>query len=179
MQEVWKDIPGYEGLYQASSMGRIRSVEGKVTHSTMHGVRHWHSRILKQKQTKDKCFRVTLWKDKTPKGWLVHRLVAMAFLGLPPEEKYTVNHKDGNRENNCVDNLEWLSLADNIRHGFDNGLYPKKEIVLQKDGERFRFSSYAEASRFLGRNQGYVSNSIKRNGTIKDKDGLRYEVISA
>ena len=179
MQEVWKDIPDYEGLYQASSMGRIRSVEGKVTHSTRHGVRHWHSRILKQKySTKDKSFRVMLWKDKTPKTWLVHRLVAMAFLGVP-EESLTVNHKDGNRGNNCIDNLEWLSLSDNIRHGFNTGLYPLKNIALSKDGERFDFPSYASASKFLGRNKGYVSGCIKAGRTIKDKDGLRYEVISA
>lgn len=177
MQEEWRDIPNYEGLYQASSKGRIRSVEGKVTYSVRHGVRHWNSRILKQKQTKDKCCRVTLWRDKKPKDWLVHRLVAMAFLGVP-SEALTVNHIDGNRENNNVENLEWLSLADNIRHGFANGLYPTKKVVLNRDGDMFEFSSYLEASRFLGRNDGYVSNAIKNNRAIKDSVGLVYEIIS-
>ena len=102
MQEIWKDIPDYEGIYQASTLGNIRTVEGKTTFSVRHGERHWKSRILKGRGDNYKTGRrVSLWKDKKCKDWLVARLVAITFLGKP-ETNLTVNHKDGNRLNNKI-----------------------------------------------------------------------------
>ena len=77
--EVWKDIPGYEDIYQASNYGRIRSSEGKTTYSRKHGVRHWKSRVLKLKVDNQFSKRVSLWKDGKQKDFLVHRLVAATF----------------------------------------------------------------------------------------------------
>ena len=181
MQEIWKDIPGYEGFYQASNIGRIRSVDRLAPNKKYgeNGKRRWKGVVLKAKRTADNCDRVTLWKCGKGKDWLTYRLVAMAFLGMPPNEKYTINHKDGNRLNNKVENLEWMTLADNIRHGYENGLYPKKEIALKRGGEVFNFSSYTEASTFLGRNKGYICICLKNSRAIKDKDGLLYEVVNA
>ena len=129
MQELWKDIPGYEGLYQASNLGRIRTVEGKVTYSTRHGVRHWHSRILKQKwQKRVRCeaghkdARVQLYKDKHGKTYLVARLVALAWVD-GYQEGLTVNHIDCDPSNNKASNLEWTTLSENIRKGFKAGAY--------------------------------------------------------
>ena len=131
MQELWKDIPGYEGLYQASNMGQIRSVEGKVTHSVRHGERHWHSRILKQKwEKRNRCAaghrdaRVQLYKGKQSKTYLVARLVAMAWCD-GYKEGLTVNHIDCDPSNNKASNLEWITKADNIRKGFRDGAYDK------------------------------------------------------
>lgn len=162
--EEWKDIAGYEGIYEASTLGRIRTKEGKTTFTERHGVRHWESRMLKYRgSNKVTGNRVSLWKNGASKDWLVARLVAFTFLGIP-ETKLTVNHKDGNRFNNKIDNLEWLSLSDNIRHGFDTGLYPTVSVsILEKSTlSTFRFKSLADADRFLNRSIGYMSGRIKR-----------------
>ena len=125
--EQWKDIPGFEGLYQASNLGRIRTAEGKTTSSARFPVRVWKQRIIKPKATKNKkgrCdLRVDLWKGKEHKTWLVSRLVALTWCeGY--QDGWTVNHINGDHLDNRAENLEWLSLGDNIRHGFATGLYP-------------------------------------------------------
>lgn len=174
--EIWKDIPNYEGIYQASSEGEIRSVEGKTTYSKLRGERRWKSRILKGRGNNLVTGkRVNLWKDGKCKEWLVARLVAITFLGNPPEG-YTVNHKDGNRLNNCIENLEWLSRADNIRHGFNTGLYKniQNAITLCDDKNTYNFNSHSEASRFLGRSNGYVNNALKHKRQIKDMNNRCY-----
>ena len=173
--EVWKDIKGYEG-YQVSTEGRIRTY-GKTTYTEKHGTRHWKDRILKQKNAQDNAMRVELWKDGKHKTVLVHRIVALTFLGEPPKENMTVNHKDGNRRNNHIENLEWLSLADNIRHGFRTGLYHSNQkpcCLIDETGNKFEFVSLAEANRFLGKSSSYISSSIARNFTIRDKQGNMY-----
>lgn len=174
-KEVWKDIPGYEGLYQASTLGNIRTVEGKITSSKRYAVRRWKSRILKGRGDNPKTGkRVFLWKDGKAKDWLVARLVALTFLGTPPDG-YTVNHIDGNRMNNAVDNLEWLSLADNIRHGFATGLYPQKAVKLtSEDGTIHTFRSMSEGDRFLNRRHGYISEILKKGRFAKDSAGNEY-----
>lgn len=172
--EVWKDIPEYEGIYQASTLGNIRTVEGKITRNKRYSSRRWKSRILKGRgdhYTTGK--RVSLWKNGKVKDWLVARLVAITFLGVPPEG-YTVNHIDGNRLNNCIDNLEWLSLADNIRHGFATGLYPTKQVTLQREDKLLEFMSMSECDKFLRRAKGYTSNSLKKRSTLFDADGNKY-----
>lgn len=174
--EVWKDIPGYEGIYQASSFGRIRTTEGKTTSNKRYETRRWKSRILKGRgDSYATGKRVSLWKDGKAKDWLVARLVAMTFHGQPPAG-FTVNHKDGNRMNNNVDNLEWLSLRENIRHGFETGLYPTKPVTLIRNGISVNFASMAKCDRFLGRRVGYTSNSLHDRNTVYDADGNEYQV---
>ena len=124
--ETWRDIPEYEGLYEASTLGRIRTKAGKTTHTQRHGVRHWKQRVLKQKLCRNKKgridARVELWKNGAHHTFLVSRLVAMAWVdGYSPE--LTVNHRDGNPLNNRIENLEWLTFSANIKHGFESGLY--------------------------------------------------------
>ena len=120
--EIWKDIPGYEGYYQASNKGRIKSI---LFQSNIHNKKYQREKIMKPKKSKDNCTRVELWKDGKHKTQLVYRLVALTFLGEPPKDKTTVNHKDGNRLNNNIENLEWCSLKENIQHGFRTGLFDK------------------------------------------------------
>ena len=78
--EEWKEIPGYEKLYEASTYGNIRTCEGKVTRTERHGERLWKQRVLKQKTDKGGYKRVSLWKDGRGKTHLVHRLVSSTFL---------------------------------------------------------------------------------------------------
>lgn len=177
--EEWKDVYGFDG-YQVSSLGRVRTYN-KITISNLHGERHWKDRILKQKiSKKDNCSRVELWKNGKHFTVLVHRLVAKAFLGIPTNEDMNVNHKDGNRQNNTVENLEWLSRADNIRHGFVNGFYHSQKpcVLVDKNSKEIAFRSLSEASNYLNRSNGYVSNCVK-NGrfTVSNTNGLFYTVI--
>lgn len=108
MEEIWKDVVGYEGLYEVSNQGQVRS--------------HHPS----PRKKKGECLRpgnlrgyriVILCKDKARHTALVHRIVAIAFLGAPPNvHRPTVNHKNLDKADNRVENLEWLSHADNNRH---------------------------------------------------------------
>jgi hypothetical protein len=176
--EVWKDIPGYEGLYQASSEGRIRTAEGKTTSNARYSKRVWKSRVLKGRgDNRATGKRASLWKDGKVKDCLIARLVAITFLGYPPDG-YTVNHIDGNRFNNAVSNLEWLSLADNIRHGFATGLYAKsqKAVRLKNANTLYVFPSMSEASRFLGRNNGYVSECYLKGKNAISTDGVSFAI---
>lgn len=167
MKEIWKDIKDYEGIYQASNLGRIRTVEGKTTYSERHGIRRWKSKILKYKGYTPKTgYRVSLWKDKKNKDFLVARLVAFTFLNGDINDRWqTVNHKNGDRMDNRLENLEIISLKENIRHGFKTGLYSNvKPIILidKKTKEEKYFYSSSEASRFLNMNHSYIHNKIKK-----------------
>lgn len=172
LKEEWKDIPGFEGLYQASALGRIKAVEGKVTYSARHGKRIWKERILKYRGMPKHGHRVALYKNKQCYDFSVARLIGMTFLGVPEDEKMTINHMDGNRLNNRIENLEWLSLRDNVRHAFENDLMSSaKKIILYDNGKKKEFYSMAAASRHLGKVNGYVSNQIKRGRTLRGRDG--------
>ena len=131
-KENWKPIPCYEDSYEASSLGRIRTKEGKTTYTQKHGIRHWKQKILQYKCKNGDIktgYRVDLWKDGKPKTILVARLVASTFIENQLfNNKMTVNHIDGNRLNNKVENLEWCSLKENIQKAFENNLYPQKNI---------------------------------------------------
>lgn len=110
MQEIWKDIPGYEGLYQVSNQGNIKSFVKSTKHQNQ-------SHLLKQHVNNSGYFYVQLYIDKGKrKHFLVHKLVAMAFLENPNNYP-CVNHKDENKLNNCVDNLEYCTYQYNNAYG--------------------------------------------------------------
>lgn len=124
--EVWKDIPGYEGLYQASNLGRVRSAPGKTTSNKRYACRIWRSRVMKQKFTPNKNgrtdARVILWKDGNKRTWLVSRLVGLTWCD-GYTEGMTINHINGNPLDNRAINLEWVTLSENIKKGFELGLF--------------------------------------------------------
>jgi hypothetical protein len=164
--ELWKDIPGYEGLYQASNQGRVRTHPDKVTQSARFPERHWKVRILKSRGNSYQTGkRASLWKDGKCREWLQARLIAMTWCDGFSEE-LTVNHIDGNRMNNHPSNLEWVTLKENIRHGFRTGLFRKNQIKVSLTdiltGSVHSFDSMSEASRFLGKNNKYVFLCHKR-----------------
>ena len=180
--EKWKDIPGYEGIYQASTLGNIRTCEGKTTFTERHGVRHWKQRVLKQKltvNTKGRTdARIILWKGGREKTWLVARLIALTWCdGF--QDGFTVNHINGNPLDNSAENLEWVSLRENIKKGFADGLYRKKQIpvMLVNEHMHFEFDSFADADRFLGHSEGYISNALKRNRPVYGVYGTQYQVL--
>lgn len=109
--EIWKDVVGYEGLYQVSTNGRVRSV-GRVN---SYG-RRQKERIRRPTLNKNGYLYVCLRRDSESKNKLVHRMVAEAFIENPDGLR-TVNHKNEVKTDNRADNLEWMSLADNLRYG--------------------------------------------------------------
>lgn len=90
----------------------------------------------------------------------------------------TVNHKDGNRLNNCIDNLEWVTREENIKYGFKHNQYPQKSITIYStlDNQEYFFRSLSQASIFLGKNKGYLSNCIKNNKKIYNKNNIEYKI---
>lgn len=126
IKEIWKDIKGYEGLYQASNLGNIKS----------------KNRILKQIKRKDGYYFVNLSKNSKVKPTKVHRIIAETF--IENKNNYNIiNHKDNNKENNCVENLEWCTQSHNIKEAYKCGARkpirligknnPKSKGVIQYD----------------------------------------------
>ena len=112
--EIWKDIEGYEGLYQVSNLGRVQSLYGK-------------GRILKQSNS-TVYPHVSLSKNGQSTTFSVHRLVGLAFVPNP-ENKPEINHKDGDKNNNVASNLEWITASENQKHSVSIGLKASGEQV--------------------------------------------------
>lgn len=122
--EEWKAIDGFLGLYEVSNLGRVRSLDRIVP--TTRGQRHFHSYILSQTTDKKGYKTVLLCKDGKQRTKKVHRLVAQAFIPNNDLLKQ-VNHKDGNKSNNNVANLEWCDNSYNQKHAYGLGLnLPRK-----------------------------------------------------
>lgn len=119
--EVWKDIPGYYGYYQVSNIGRVRSCDRKVFIPNYGrwctpSYKFYRGEIKKLKYNNNGYLRVQLYKNNKEKSWLVHRLVAIAFIPNPynlPE----VNHKNEMKTDNRVENLEWTDHRTNCHYG--------------------------------------------------------------
>lgn len=121
MNEIWKDIKGYEGLYKVSNHGRVRAM--KKTVKTNGVVRVLKEKILKFSICRLGYSKHVLYKGKgTRKEFKTHRLVAIAFI-KNPKNKPCVNHKDGDKENNYFWNLEWCTRSENSIHAYENGLH--------------------------------------------------------
>ena len=161
MQEIWKDVKGYEGLYQVSNLGNVRSLNHHVMNNGIMQLRK--GKILKPNINSWGYLGILLYKDGKSKRFQVHRLVAIAFIKNHLNKK-EVNHIDGNKLNNNASNLEWCTRSENMKHSFLLGLEKppmkgrcgklnsKSKPVIQYDinGNYIReFESAGEASRFL------------------------------
>lgn len=127
MEEIWRDIVDYEGLYQVSNLGRVRSLDRyvKTTPNGIETTRLHKGKILTPKI--NRYAQVALSKNGVPSYHYIHRLVAIAFIPNP-DNKPEVNHINGlEKLNNCVDNLEWATRKENEQHKHANGLYVSTE----------------------------------------------------
>ena len=157
--EEWRDIKGWEGLYQVSNLGNVKSLERKVWNGR--GYYKTTERILKSFDNGYGYLQVILRKGEKSKTCYVHRLVACAFIpnpqGLPD-----VNHKDENKENNCVENLEYCTKAYNNNYGTRTEKTIKPVYGINKtSGLIVEFSSIMEAERALGINNSHIVKCCK------------------
>ena len=138
---IWKPIVGYEGYYEVNNNGEVRSLKREITLPNGNK-RTIPARILKPKKNGIGYLFYTLSKGGIPKTVYVHRAVADAFL-INPENKLEVNHCNGIKTDNTVENLEWVTHAENVRHCYDTGL------CNNKGGNHFRAISIID--NFLGK----------------------------
>lgn len=134
-EELWVDIKGYEGLYQVSNLGRVKSLPRKVqVNSKTQGVflKSYPSKILKSYTTYRGYELVKLCKEGIVQSYSVHRLIGLNFLNNI-NNLTEINHIDGNKLNNNINNLEWVSSSENQRHVFSSGL--QKPNKGQKNGQ--------------------------------------------
>ena len=160
--EHWKEIAGYEGLYQVSNLGRVKSLK------------YGKEKILKPRKTHNGYLKVGLYKDWHRKYLFVHRLVAEAF--IPNQNNLeTVNHKDEVKTNNVASNLEWMSIGDNNNYGTHNkrvaeSLSKKVQMFDKSTGELLAtFPSTREAERVTGIANQSISKCCK--GKLKSSGG--------
>ena len=157
MNEIWKDIKDYEGIYQVSNIGRVKRVDT--------------DRILKGCKNRGGYLRVRLSKNNLASNKRIHRLVAQAFIPNT-ENKSQVNHIDEDKTNNRVDNLEWSTAKENSNHGTRNERVSKTlsvPIIATNltTGESTEFYGSRECARQLGLNRSCIMYVLKgrRNHT--------------
>lgn len=150
--EIWKDIKGYEGLYQVSNLGNVKSLSRKVCN--YRGCHISKEKILRP-GVHQGYERVVLTKNGIRSTKKVHRLVATAFLG--EEKDLSVNHIDSNRSNNRIENLEWVTHLENIQHARKNNRYPKLTLSSIHKGRLKEVNS----KKVICTESGKIYNSIR------------------
>lgn len=156
-KEVWKDIVGYVGHYQVSSFGNVRSVDRTASGVTRKG------RKIKLTPQKNGYLQCTFSKHNKQEQVKIHRLVAKAFLEQPNE---TVNHKNFDREDNRVENLEWCTQSQNIQHAHNNGR------MYNNNGEK------SGMSKFTNVEAREIRNSNQKSRKLAEKYKVTKETIN-
>lgn len=178
MNEIWKDVPGYEGWYQVSNKGNVRSVDREFINSI--GRKCFMKGVPIKPMLSKGYLRVGLKRHQEVKRVPIHRLVAIAF--IPNLNSYeTVNHINGVKADNRVENLEWCTVRDNVRHAFTNNLGGYREKSLGKlaiineatsyhkidvtcpDGSLKAFGSVNEVSNYFGIKVSTISAALLKD----------------
>lgn len=127
MREIWKPVVGFETSHEVSSRGRVRSlcrrfIGGRTRLDGSPSTMTAKGRVLSVRINKRGYAVVDISDQQRRRGRVVHKVVAEAFIGPAPSIKHEVNHLDGNKLNNCVENLEWCTPKENSQHAYDTGL---------------------------------------------------------
>ena len=160
LEEIWKSIKGYEGLYEISNFGRVKS---------MPKLRMKKEKIMKP-SNRGGYLRISLSKDGISKSFYIHRLVAESFIPNLDGKK-EVNHIDGNKKNNNASNLEWSTRSENMKHAFKTGLSKPKDNAISRavikvnlnTGEEIQiYKSIKDASVDMGLTPQSIFKALKR-----------------
>lgn len=173
-QEIWKDIPGYLGLYKVSNLGNVIGTKRKGTNGAP----------LKQHVSKAGYYYIHLYKNGVGKPFKIHRLVAITFIPNP-ENKSQINHKDGNKLNNNVENLEWATPKENTQHALKvlnvkrcSGIkHPKSlKIAIYENGKYVGISyGHHSTAKRIGCSPSGVEYLLKNQTT--SKKGFKLKVL--
>lgn len=180
--EEWLPVVGFEGIYEISNIGRVKRCRRSQIYTTSRGT---HNRIFSErlmKLSEGEYVTVCLTKDGTFSYPGVHRLVAQAFIPNP-ENKPEVNHKDGNKHNNNVTNLEWVTSKENIQHAIQTGLSDRskykytdrkpKQILCIDTNQRFE--TVKQCAEQFSINYSYFIQCLKHNKPCK---GMHFQYVS-
>lgn len=171
INEVWKDIKGYEGIYQVSSMGKVRSINRIITY--FNPIQNTYKRTFVGKVLRAGLCKKTgyLKVNLLNKTKSVHRLVAEAFIPNP-EYKKDVNHKNGKKTDNCVENLEWATRSENIQHSF--------KVLHRKAGGLGMFGKNNKISKIVQQiKDGKIIAEFYGCNEAQRKTGIKARSISA
>ena len=173
--EIWRDIPNFHD-YQASNYGRIRSKERAIT---QYGHKEYYTRnmpsvILKPKPQNSGYLVVWLRRNGRNVACTVHRIIAQTFL-FNSFDRAVVNHKDGDKTNNRIDNLEWVTQSDNIKHSYKYKLRKPnkgKQVICESTGQIFK--SIKEAAEKTNTNPASIGHCLA--GRAKTAGGLIWKM---
>lgn len=168
--EIWKDIPNYEGLYQISNLGNVKRVlfVNNITTKPQ-------NKILKPTSNGNGYLIISLHKNGKRKNYYIHRLVAETFLNNPNNYN-EINHKDFNKKNNKVDNLEWCCRQYNVNYSINNMKKPKVNCKKTNTGEkyiRYRYNHYC-LGMYIDNRKKYISFNFD---TLKEAVNKRDEIL--
>lgn len=177
IQEIWKPIKNYEGLYEVSNLGRIKRLSETRELFGGRTTMFYEDRILKEKKHSGGYKLVCLCKNGTNKSHSIHRLVAIAFIPNP-ENKRETNHKNAIKSDNRVENLEWVTPSENQLHAYGLGIknlnppklgdhYSAKKVYLFDDEKNIinTFDCITNAATFLGVGMSMLSHRLRKHTT--------------
>lgn len=157
MNEIWKDIPEYEGLYQASNFGRVKSLKRK-------GV--LNDRILKSYDNGDGYFVVNLYLDKKPKHIKIHKLIALVFINNSIDKGLVVDHIDNTKSNNMASNLQLISHRQNCSKDRKNGTSKYIGVYFNSHANKFHSRIQVDGKQI---NLGLFENEKDASDAYKNK----------
>ena len=179
--EIWKDIKGYEGLYQISNLGRIKSLPRSKRNFNINTKQldtiTIPEKIRKPQLTKYGYYRIGLTKNHKQTYYSVHRLVAEAFI-LNPDNLTQINHKDEVKTNNEVDNLEWCDAKYNANYGTRSKRTGKKQMKsIMCIETKTVYRSLVEASKQTGLSAGNISSVCNNRKWYKTAGGYHWKYV--
>ena len=182
-KEIWKPITGYEGKYEVSNQGKVKSLS-RTTYCGRNNrtVRNVGERIISTKNISQGYKKTDLFKGNIRKQFFVHRLVAHVFVPNP-SKKPNVNHLDGNKLNNRAENLEWVTQKENVHHAMANGFKksirgdasPTSKLTWKEVRDIRKLSEEGVSSVVLAKMYGVHYNTI--NDVVKLKSWMEVESV--